>query len=302
MERPQGECSIMNVAPPLLLELLLNHSDIGVPAIGVPALTALACTATEFSTALNDVWPSLMEKYTEKCKSPPTPLVAKMIEPEAFRKHPRLTDACKVHASSKLRDEGVTTPTYNLSFEFEEEGSEWTRQEALMPVHTARYMYCLSTADLRQLQPYTGWYCDKYYRFEDVLGAGMLRFGRRAYVERLLRRPVKELSEIDKRHGRWHRVQQLQQRNFPDLPIDSEMLRAYADDYLRSGIGINLVKSRLYTHKFFLQQLSQLVPFSNAAERLRVKHLQKAYVLTNEYELVREAIKIVTAIRGFHYD
>lgn len=198
-----GECAITNVAPPLLLELLLHHSD-----IRVPALTALACTSTDFSTAVDELWPLMTAKYSQSCqKEPTTPLTARQIPAEAFRKTPHPASACKIRALTRPGDKGLS-----LSFAFEEEGSEWTRQDALVPVYMTRYTYCLSTEDIRQLQPYRGWYNDKYYRFEDVLGAGMLRFGRRPYLERLLRRPIREHSQIEKRSTRWNRVLQLHQR------------------------------------------------------------------------------------------
>ncbi|GAQ88697.1 hypothetical protein KFL_004530010 [Klebsormidium nitens] len=294
MERPDaevGECAITNVAPPLLLELLLHHSD-----IRVPALTALACTATDFSAAVNELWPSMMAKFSESCQNEPTtPLTARQIPVEAFRKTPHPASACRVRALTRPRGEGL-----NLSFEFEEEGSEWTRQDALMTVYTARYTYRLSTADIRQLQPYTGMYNDKYYRFEDVLGAGMLRFGRRPYLERLLRRPIREHPQIEKRSTGWNHVMRLHQRVAPEVMLDTRTLQAYAEEYMKSGVGINVIRSRLWSHRFFLQQVSQLVPHMNVAEQSRVKHLQKAYVLTNDYELVREATRIMIAITGLH--
>jgi hypothetical protein len=172
-----------------------------------------------------------------------------------------------------------------------------------MTLYCARSTFFLSTADLCLLQPYTpSYWTNKYYKFEDVLGTGMLRFGRRPYVERLLRKPIRKLKAIDKRRNRWSRVQQLHQRC--GVLLETEVLEAYAEEYLKSGVGLSIIRSRIFTHKYFCQRvtLNHRLMHSNlsVAEQVRIKQIQKAYVLTNDYDLVLEAIRIVMAMRGMH--
>lgn len=194
-----GRCAIATVSPILLMDLLLNHSD-----IQAPAMTALACTSTGFSKAVDEVWPSMMNEYVKSCKEAPiTRKEVKQMLPEHIQRgYLSVESACSVLALGQPGRSG-----YRLSFAFQRPESPWTRQ-ALMNMYTASHMYYMTTADLRRLQTYAGPFPPKYYRFEDVVTAGMLRYGRRAYVERLLRRPVREQLRDMKWSNRWDRVLQ----------------------------------------------------------------------------------------------
>lgn len=222
---------IETVAPTVLLELLLNHSDIKVPAV-----TSLACTSTGFSKALDELWPYMMSGYAKTCQQRPTtkPQTHKIPAEYLQRVYPPLNQICIVRASTRLRGAG-----YDLSFAFQEDVSQWTRQEALMTRHIARYMYFLATADLERLDVYNRIFGERCYRFEDVLAAGMLRYGRRPYLERLLQRPVRRLLRDEKSAIRLAKARQVrQQLAVPGIPLDEGLLWTYAKEYVRTGAGM----------------------------------------------------------------
>ncbi|GAQ88698.1 hypothetical protein KFL_004530015 [Klebsormidium nitens] len=138
------ECAIETLAASHLLELLVHHSD-----IQVPSLTALACTAKAYNEAVDQLWPYLMTKYEAECgRGPAAALTPRHTPEEDVEKN--LEDGCEVFAERIPGGKG-----FRLKFEFEEEGSDWTRQEALMPLKTgARKVYLLTAPDLRLLQPF----------------------------------------------------------------------------------------------------------------------------------------------------
>ncbi|GAQ90964.1 hypothetical protein KFL_007080025 [Klebsormidium nitens] len=175
------------------------------------------------------------------------------------------------------------------SLERAEDVSEWTRQEALMTRHIARYMYCLTTPDLERLEVYNRIFGERCYRFEDVLAAGMLRYGRRPYVERLLRRPARLLMKDEKFAIRWAKARHLrQQLAVPGIALDDGSLWEYAKEYTRTDAGMNELKRRIHLHHWF----AGVVEPVGEQEELRVKHLQKAYAFTGDKKLIQEANRI----------
>jgi hypothetical protein len=281
-----GKSAIEAVSPTVLLELLLDHSDIQVPAV-----TALACTSTGFSKALDEMWPSMMTNYAKKCQMRPTvrPPTHTIPAEHLKRVYPPLNQICIVRASHRLGG------GYDLSFAFQEDVSQWTRQDALMTRHIARYMFFLTTADLERLDVFARIFGERCYRFEDVLAAGMLRYGRRPYVERLLQRPVRKLLRDEKFAIRFAKARQLRQQSaIPGVSLDEGLLWMYAKAYIRTGAGMEELKRRIHLHYFF----AGVMQFIHEREELRVKHLQKAYAFTGDKKLITEANRIMADLRS----
>lgn len=274
------------VAPDVLLELLVGHSD-----IGVPSLTALACTESGFCAAVERLWPSLMAKHAGECeKRPASRLPAKPIPSEAVESY-HLDDACEVRTVGLERG-------FKLAFGFQGYPG-LTRQQALMPTRTARRTYHLPTTELRLLQSYKTISGALFYKFEDVIGAGMLRFGRRLYMERLSSDVFRKDERKKERSNRMRRVINMMLQYGAANILDADTADLYATDYAYSGIGVKQVELRIQRHNFFaFLVVSDLGPHSmQGGEGARIKHLQKAFALTGDRALVNDAVMIVRARR-----
>lgn len=285
------ECAIAAVAAPDLLELLLHHSD-----IGVPSLTALACTSKDFCRAVDQVWPSLMTEYDQKCREGPGETRTPKEIPNVYvEKGILMKDACKIFAERIPGGEG---------FALDCEDEAWSRQDALMPAKTVRKTYLLPRLDLIMLQPFIISGEEKppgrrlkHYKYEDVLGAGMLRYGRMPYVERLLKKPIRDYKQAELNSDRRELVRHLRPMP-PEITLSPSFLDHYAGSYIRTGIGLREVKKRIGRHVYYACMVRVMTgSLWNGPEQASVAHLQKAYVWTEDYELVETAIKIIMSRR-----
>lgn len=282
--------------PFVFVELLDNHSD-----VGVAGLSALACTSKAFEAAVGVVWPARELAYRRRREEKAVPKRKVLPLPkDCTGAYPDLADACLYHMVTRQDGEPF------VGFGWEEELSDWTRQTAMVPGDVAKREYFLATADLRLLQPFRDGGGPLYFRFEDVLGAAMLRHGRRRLADRMAARASKKDSKSRQRAERWRAVwAEVARVGIPEDYLTMSVVHAYAKDYVDTGRGgIRGIKKRLSDHRWFSYLVSTRVKphhgptYLLPLERTMVAHLQHAYVLTRLKDFVKDAIAVVRDMRS----
>lgn len=284
---------IENLGAGTLVALLEHHSN-----LDTSSLTALACTSKPFKDALDDIWPSKMEAYSAMCKD-----TAKALSPIP------ISDTLAYDLDQEACCAYYMTDTDGIGFEFNSLGSSFNRTTALMRVGMARREYFLVTADLAKLQSFKNRWGQKYYRFTDVLQAGMLRYGRKGLLEKMLKLMEREDRLAMKRSDRSMAVDELVQMwTVPAQLLTTRFILKYSNEYVRTGHGrLKTIEERIQNHNRFSYLVSRGATTSivqpaeplylSQAEQNRVAHLQIAYVMTVEPECIEEARRIVQDLR-----
>jgi hypothetical protein len=285
---------------PLLVELLDVHSN-----IDATTLSALACTSKSFEAAVSLVWPDRERAYEESRNGANVPRGESLPLPKDHdvRLFPDAESACTYELLE--RPEGKPL----IVLEMDSEDSKRTRRNALMPGELAKRDYFLDTADLRLLRPFRDGNRPRWFRFEDVLSAAMLRHGRRRLANMMVARATKRELTYRRQAERRRAVWSLVGRLLVPGEIDTSVVRKYADDYVRAGRGgIRGLRNRLVMHVMFSSRVHTLAtPFElrgplfpaylEPLERNAIKHLQIASVMTENEELIEHAIDVVARMR-----
>jgi hypothetical protein len=282
----------------VLLELLDNHSD-----IDATGLSALACASKSFEAAVRVVWPDKEEAYRERKRERDTVRAKALPLPdECMEMYPCVDEVCTYHATFGPRGD------LTIEFEWNQELSEWTRHTALMPSEVAKREYFLDTADLKMLQPYRDGKGPWYFKFDDVMGAVMLRHGRKSLADMMAARASRKGGKVEQRGERWRLVwAEVARVGTPEDYLTMSVVHTYARDYVQTKRGgIRGFKKRLWRHRIFSFRVStraKTTPvdplFLTSWERGAVSHLQLAYVLTEKEEFLEDAIRVVRGMRGF---
>jgi hypothetical protein len=158
------------------------------------------------------------------------------------------------------------------------------------------------------LQPYRDGNGPRFFKFDDVMGAAMLRHGRKRLAAMMTARASRKGGKAEQRGERcrlvWAEVGRV---GTPDDYLSISVVHAYARDYVQTKRGgIRGFTKRLWRHRIFSFRVStraKTTPvdpiFLTSWERLAVSHLQLAYVLTEKEEFLEDAIRVVRRMRGF---
>ena len=227
----------------MLVELLDNHSD-----IDATALSALACASKSFEEAVRSVWPARRDAYARSREGPaPEKRKALPLEGDTLDMYPDPWEACRYH----LRDRPRLEPNVELrwdekpmiSFGWEQELSDWTRQTALVPVALARRAYFLDSKDLNMLQQYMvrpsrGWNGPRFYKFEEVLAAAMLRHGRGRLADKMCALVSRDDTKARVRRERWHSVWDVvSTKGIAEDYLTMNVVYPYAKEFVDTGRG-----------------------------------------------------------------
>ena len=236
-----------------------------------------------------------MAAYSKRCKEP-----AKLLPP------PQISDSL----SHLAQDCGAyyITEMNCVGFDFDYLGSLFDRSTALIPVAVARKEYFLITEDLAGMQSFKNGCGQRFYRFADVLQAGMLRCGRKGLLEKMLKVMDRDDRREIKRSERRMVVDDLvQMLSVPAQLLTARFILKYSSDFVRTGHGVKKIEKRIYDHNRFSYLVSlgatagilhQPPPlYLSQAEQYRVAHLQIAYVMTGEIECLEESRRIVQDMR-----
>ncbi|GAQ90272.1 hypothetical protein KFL_006200120 [Klebsormidium nitens] len=285
---------------PLLVELLDVHSN-----IDATTLSALACTSKSFEAAVSLVWPDRERAYEESRNGANVPRGESL--PLPMDHDVRLFPDAKTACTYELLERAEGKPLVVLEMDSDE--SERTRRNALMPGELAKRDYFLDTADLRLLRPFRDGKGPRWFRFEDVLSAAMLRHGRRRLADMMVARATKRGRTHRRQGERWRAVWSLSDRLLLPGEISTSVVRTYAEDYVRAGRGgIRGLRNRLIMQIMFSSRVhTRATPFElrgplfppdlGPLERNAIERLQIASVMTEDEALIEHAIDVVLPSR-----
>lgn len=283
----------------VLVELLDNHSD-----IDAAGLTALACASKSFRDAVDTVWTAREEAYRRRCRESgdgqPKPLPLPKDWTDAY---PVLADSCLYHTLDRpLPFAPGDRPM--IRFDWGQELSDWTRRSAMMPGSLAKKDYFLDAADLKTLQPFRDGTSPRFFRFEDVLSAGMLRHGRAKLADMMTERACKRDAKAGVRRARWHTVWNVVGREgIAEDYLTMSVVHSYAKGFVDTGRGgIRCIVKSILRHRVFSFTVSRCTPnaplYLRPIERIMVSHLQLGYVLTQKMEFLEDAKRLIRDMRG----
>lgn len=292
---------IESVNADTLLALLHEHSDID-PA----SFAALSCTSKTYSEAVERLWPHLMTRYSNKCD-----IGSMTIEPPA-RFNERDFDEDELEWCCEYTCPPAPSGKRYVRFDFSEMDN-WSRSNALMSVHVARQSYFLTTKDFAIIPAVKNSRGGKFYRFDDVIQAAVLRHGRGALFTKMCAKLEKRRRFWAIRDKRRDAARALGNAAPPEVLLSQHYVDKYCQDFYKTGRGgMRHVKTLFYSHSYFSYQvifdavrgpfapLNEIVEhessYLTAAEQQRVSHLQIAYVLTMDKEYLKEAVRIVCSM------
>jgi hypothetical protein len=292
---------LRNMDASVLVKRLDNHSD-----IDATTLTALACVSKPFKEAVDSVWPARQEAYVKEREKAVVEKRKALPLPGGWEeKYPSIYEACRYEVLYRLQDNGEMCATTEIVFEWDEEDSDWCRQTALMTGTLARQAYFLDTTDLGALQPYRSESNQRFFRFEDVLAAAMLRYGRAALREKMGARASKMDARGRILQKRWSAVwEAVNAEGEHDNTLTMSVAHAYAQDFVKTGRGgIRGFLKRLQRHRFFsfavsCGVISHVSLHLSPVEQSLVSHLQLGYVLTQRREFIEDAKRVIRGVRG----
>jgi hypothetical protein len=292
----------------MLVELLDNHSD-----IDATALSALACASKSFEEAVRSVWPARREAYAKRREGAARDgRKALPLECDTMDLYPDPLEACRYHLQDRPRREPNVELRWNekpmISFGWEQELSDWTRRTALVHVALARRAYFLDSKDLNMLRQYMvrpsrGWNGPRFYKFEDVLAAAMLRHGRGRLADMMCALASREDVKGRVRRERWHSVWDVvSTKGIAEDYLATSVVYPYAKEFVDSGrVGIRGFWQCIRRHRtfsFLVSRCTRNAPlYLRPLERIMVSHLQLAYVLTRKDDFVADAQQVVREMR-----
>jgi hypothetical protein len=291
-----------------LVGLLDHHSN-----IDVRLLCALACTSRTLREEVDLCWGARHAAYVASLadaapKRPPGRLPNEL-ERAGFSSMP-LQVSCEYRIMYDTEPDPNDEPEIgDIRQRFRDVGSCRSSLTSAMSGKTARDYYFLDTADLKLLSQYIGTsdQC-KWYMFEDVLEAAILKAGSPAAFRNLMK--VRLLKDV-----KTSQLLARQNKQITDLmvylsPRDSPNaadIWIYAHVFLSSGVGFKEVRARLSAHMVFLirvrvklHSLHPDMPIS-ALEIERVAHLRSGYTMCDrQLTFVDDAVRMIMSMRGFN--
>jgi hypothetical protein len=158
---------------------------------------------------------------------------------------------------------------------------------------------------LRQymIRPSRGWNGPRFYKFEDVLAAAMLRHGRGGLADKMCALASREDVKARVWRERWHSVWDVvSTKGVAEDYLTMSVVYPYAKDFVDTGRGgIRGFERRIRRHRTFSFLVSRCTGnaslYLRPLERIKVSHLQLAYVLTRKDEFVTDAQRVVREMR-----
>lgn len=298
------EPPISSIGADTLLALLDSHSD-----LDSVSLTALACTSRDFAEGVARLWPSKMVKYATECVERVSPPIDLWMEEEIATEYDEMVDLHEglwvQYYGDKVRPESEKD---SVRFEFDSPDNKntyWNRQNAMMPVKVARRDYFLNSDDIRSLPCTRGARGKRFYCFNNVLLAGMLRHGRDGLMKKMLSSWDRKRRKGEMYCDRVELVKYLVLQHYsePGMRLTPPFVQTYCKEYYGTGRGgLKEIMRRFNAHRTFsanvsLRSSSGLQPYLSKEEQVRVWHLQVAYVVMKDFMILEEAVKIVTQMR-----